>query len=166
MAKPLTRSVAVLLFSLSVSASVFAAHAASRVPTDDLCAPIKAFVASVKPRETRMLGFETSWFNRSTSATGLGLIGRSCHHEGYEPAKVACAALLEHASTEFAGINAMRVIMCLSPGTRFAPQTELGYIAFDLSYGSSNRGQNVSVVLEKPKAAEDPRMMTIEVDGY
>jgi hypothetical protein len=155
-----------LFYVVAVSSGAIPIQADARPFADQLCAPLKAFVASVKPGKTQTLEFETAWFTHLTGSADTGVIGKSCDHHGYNPARVACASLLKYSSTEFAGLNAMRVIMCLSPGTHFAPFAQLDQIALDFSYGYSNRGQNVSVKLGKAAAADDPRVMKLEVEGY
>lgn len=151
---------------LAFSSGAVPIHANARPVADQLCAPLKAFVASVNPGKTQTLEFETAWFTHLTGPADRGVIGKSCNHHGYAPARVACISLLKYGSTEFAGLNAMRVIMCLSPSTRFAPFVQLDQIVLGFSYGSSDRGQNVSVELEKAAAVNEPRIMKIEVDGY
>jgi hypothetical protein len=155
----------ILLGVATFGAALSPACATAGTKADPICAPLKAFVTSVKPHEERKIEFQTAWFSRSTSA-GLGFLGKSCDHGNYDPAKVACASLIKHSSTEFAGNNAMRVIACLSPATRFAPFVQLEHIDVEFSYGSSNRGQNVSVDLQPGNAQDDPRILTIEVNGY
>ncbi|APG05089.1 hypothetical protein BJI69_15090 [Luteibacter rhizovicinus DSM 16549] len=73
---------------------------------------------------------------------------------------------MKYSSTEFAGVNAMRIIECLSPATRFAPSVQLDHIHVDFSYGSSHRGQDITMDLQPGNAQNDPRILTIEVNGY
>jgi hypothetical protein len=159
------RRAGIALGSLALSATVIPAISATRAKADPLCAALRTFVASVKPDEKRKIEFRTSWFSNSKN-TDLGLIGKSCEHGGYDPARTACAALMKNTSIEFAGLNAIRVVQCLSPGTRFAGDVQLGHIDVEFTYGSKNRGQIVSVELKEPTKTNDPQVMTIEVDGY
>lgn len=152
--------------TIALGTFAFSVQAKTPRPTDPLCAPLKTFVASVKADEERALEFETSWFAPSTGAgAGVGTIEKTCTHGDYEPAKPACAALVKYGSIEFAGSNAIRVVQCLSPQTQFASTMQLRHISVDFSVGSEQRGQLVSIELEK-KGTMGRDLMRIDVSGY
>ena len=132
---------------------------------DQMCAPLRAFVVSVKPDETRKLEFQTSWGANFKGSSEPALYAKSCVHDKYAPAKAACDYLMEHGAVEFSGNNAMRALSCLSPGTRFGNYVQLNQAEFSFSYGTDNRGSNITL-----KYGEDPKLgamvLSITADGY
>ena len=72
---------------------------------------------------------------------------------------------MEHGAVEFSGGNAKEAVSCLSRGTTFADMLQMGAGEFDFSYGTDNRGSNVTV-----KFGEDSqlggRVLDITADGY
>jgi hypothetical protein len=152
--------------TLALGLAALSSRAKTLPPDDPLCGPLKAFVASVKAGDTRTLTFETSWFAGSTTA-GAGPVAfeKTCAHNGYAPARPACEALVKYGSIEFAGSNAMRAVQCLSPRTRFAPAMQLSQLSVDFSYGSDDRGENVSIELSAV-GETGRKLMKIDVDGY
>jgi hypothetical protein len=159
------RRAVVAMGCLALSATVMPALSATRHKPDPICASLNTFVVSVKPDEKHKIEFRTSWFSNSKDPE-VGQIGKRCDHGGYEPARAACAVLMKNTSIEFAGSNAMRIIECLSPGTRFSSDMQLDHIDVEFQHGSESRGQLISLQLKEPNVANDPRVITIEVEGY
>jgi hypothetical protein len=113
---------------------------------NDLCGPLRKFVASVKPNETRVLKFHTSWGSSfKDSNDGQTLAVKRCDHDGYEPAKAVCAYFMKHGTTEFSGNNAKTAVMCLSQKTRFGDSVSLDGIELSLTYGTEDHGSNVNI---------------------
>ena len=134
-------------------------------PRDPLCAPVRAFVDSVKASESRRLEFHTSWGQGFKDAAGYSLYAKRCDHDGYMPAKVACDALMEHGSAEFAGGNALRVLACLSPGMRFGRHVGLARIEMTVSYGSESRGSDVTIRFDHDERLGG-EILAIAAEGY
>ena len=137
----------------------------SAAQRDPFCAPIKAFVTSVKPSEIRKLEFHTSWGEGFKDTAGYSLYAKRCDHDGYEPAKLACHALMEQGSAEFAGDNALRVLACLSPGMRFSRHVSLGRIEMSISYGSDSQGSEVTIRLDRDEQLGS-KVLAIAAEGY
>lgn len=142
---------------------MFAHQAASAA--DGLCGPLRKFVESVKPNETRLLKFHTIWGSDFKDSKEWAMGAKRCEHNGYDPAKSVCAYFMEHGATEFSGNNAKSAVMCLSPKTHFAPRMELHTISVSLTYGTDDRGSNVDI-----EYSEDNELggmvLSITVDGY
>jgi hypothetical protein len=133
--------------------------------TDQLCAPLRAFVASVKPDETKTLEFHTSWGGNFKDSAEPVIFAKRCNHFGYAPAKSVCACLMEYGVTEFAGNNFRRAVMCLSPRTRLDSGVSVSGASMSLTYGSPNRGASVSL-----EFSEDPQIggmvLKVVAHGY
>jgi len=133
----------------------------------DLCGPLRHFVESVKPGDTRRLEFHTSWGGdfKDSAADPDTLSAKRCLHFNYGPAKEVCTYLMEHGATEFAGNNAKDAVMCLSKTTRFADRLVLDGIQISFMYGTGNRSSNVDL-----EYSEDPHLggmvLSIAVRGY
>lgn len=110
-----------------------------------LCAPLRSFVNSVKPGETREFTFHTSWGGNFKDSQEVVIYAKRCIHNNYAPAKMVCDYLMESGAVEFAGNNVKDVVTCLSPKTHFAPRFGLYRASFSFSVGSDNRGSNVEV---------------------
>jgi hypothetical protein len=132
---------------------------------DTLCAPLRKFVESVKPHESKTIIFRTSWGAEFKDSEEPALVEKRCQHDGYDPAKLVCTEFMAHGSTEFAGTNARSAISCLSRDTRFAPRLSVHVIAVSFSYGTDDRGSLVEISL-----AEDDVVggmaLTITAEGY
>jgi hypothetical protein len=132
---------------------------------DGLCEPLREFVESVKPDETRVLKFHTSWGKNFTDSDEPAMYAKRCDHDGYEPAKKVCAYLVKFGATEFSGNNAKAAIACLSSRTLFPRRSQLQAISLSMTYGTDNRGDNVDV-----EYAEDYELggmvLSITVRGY
>jgi hypothetical protein len=153
------RSFAVTLGLLPLLAYQAAAMAA------DLCKPLRSFVESVKPDESRALEFHTSWGSDFKDSTEAAIYAKRCIHHGYAPARAVCAYLMEHGAVEFSGNNAKAVVSCLSPKTRFAPKLLLDQITLSLSYGTEDRGANIDISLLGDEKLGG-MVLTIEARGY
>jgi hypothetical protein len=133
--------------------------------TDTLCEPLRKFVESVKPRESKTITFRTSWGAGFKDSEGPSLAEKRCQHDGYDAAKLVCADFMANESTEFPGTTARSAISCLSRDTRFAPRITLHAIAVSFSYGTDDRGSLVDITL-----AEDSIVggmaLTITAEGY
>jgi hypothetical protein len=140
---------------------------AGKAKGDLLCAPLRAFVASVKKDESRTLEFHTSWggdFKDSTSS-GYVFAAKRCIHSDYGPARSVCDYLMNHSAIEFSGNNAKDAIACLAPATRFSPRMRLDRVDVSFYYGTESRGSNVQVTF-----SEDGNIggmvLIVKADGY
>ena len=134
---------------------------------DSTCSRLREFVESVQPDETRSIQFHTNWggnFKDSTDPTPV-LYAKRCEHHQYPLAKAVCGSLMEHGAVEFSGGNAKEALSCLSRGTTFADMLQLGAGEFEFSYGTDDRGSNVTI-----KFGEDPKLggmvLDITAAGY
>ena len=127
---------------LASVALVPAAHAA---PAPEFCKLLRAFVASVRPDETREFTFRTSWGSNFRDDPEPAMGAKRCDHDGYGPAKNVCAYLMEHGSTEFPGADVKDAISCLSRKTQFDRRLSLNLASFHFSYGSDNRGALIDI---------------------
>ena len=114
--------------------------------TDPLCAPLRAFVESVKPDETKSFEFRTSWGGNFKDSMEPAIFAKRCNHFGYGPAEPVCAYLMAHGAVEFSENNLKRAAMCLSPKTRLDPGLSI-FGVVSLTYGSDNRGAHVILEL-------------------
>jgi hypothetical protein len=111
-----------------------------------LCGPLRKFVESVKPHESKVLEFHTSWGSGfKDSDDKLTLYAKRCDHNDYEPAKAVCAYLMKQGAIEFSGNNAKAAVMCLSQETHFGDRLLLDGIEISLTYGTDDRGSNVEI---------------------
>ena len=144
---------------------------AAKAATDSLCAPLRAFAASIGPGQKHELVFRTSWGGDFKDAPEKSppeqtrLYAKRCDGSRYEAAERVCAVLMEHASVEFGNVNAMRAIECLSPKTHFANHTRFELGEFSLMYGTENRGANITVSFEEDKKVGG-MALRIAADGY
>ena len=106
---------------------------------DELCGPLRRFIESVKPDETRVLKFHTTWGSNFKDSDEWAMRAKRCDHDGYEPAKAVCQYFMEYGATEFSGSNAIEAVECLSAKTRFGP-LRLHALSLSLTYGTENRG--------------------------
>lgn len=138
---------------------------ATPAKADPLCAPLRAFVASVKSDETKTLEFHTSWGGNFKDSTEPAIFAKRCNHFGYGPADVVCTYLMEHGAIEFSDTNFKRAVMCLLPRTRLDSGLSVSGAAMSLSYGSPDRGAHVSLVF-----SEDSQLggmvLRVAADGY
>ena len=142
---------------------VIAYHTA--LAEDDLCEPLRSFVESVGPDETRVLKFHTTWGSNFNDSQGWVMGAKRCNDFDYDPAKGVCAHFMKHGATEFAGMNAKRAVECLAPGVTFAGRIDLQLISLSLTYGTEDRGAIVDITF-----LEDEEIggmaLTISADGY
>ena len=132
--------------------------------TDPLCAPLRAFVASVKPSETKTFEFRTSWGGNFKDSTEPAISAKRCSHFGYGPAEPVCAYLMAHGAVEFSENNLKRAVMCLSQRTRLDPGLSI-FGVVSLTYGSDNRGAHVSLELADD-AQVGGMVLRVAADGY
>jgi hypothetical protein len=132
---------------------------------DYLCAPLREFVESVKPHQSKTIIFRTSWGAEFKDSEEPSLAEKRCQHDGYDPAKLVCADLMAHGSTEFAGVNARRAVSCLSRETRFAPRLSVHLIAVSFVYGTPDRGSFVDISLTEDEVVGG-MALTITAEGY
>jgi hypothetical protein len=151
--------------ALALGSAFFPCLATPKVSSEQVCVPLRAFVASVKAGETRKLAFHTSWGTSFRDSTDREIYAKRCIHSGYAPAEAVCAYLTEHGQIEFSGINAMQAIECLSSGTHFGPNFQLSTVDVEFSYGTEQRGSNVTI-----KFDEDSKLggmvLSITAEGY
>ena len=138
------------------------------VAEDGLCKPLREFVASVKPNETHVLRFHTSWgsnFKDDKDDEEPVFWAKRCENGGYDPAKAVCDFLMEHGATEFSGNNAKSALSCLSAKSPFAAGMQIHAISVSITVGTENRGALVDVDF-----AEDTSIggmvLSITADGY
>jgi hypothetical protein len=136
-------------------------------PSDQLCSPMRAFVASVGPDVTREVVFYTSWGGgfKGEENEKDAMFAKRCVHDGYAPAKAVCESLMQNGAVEFSGHNATRTVSCLSKHTRFANRMLLEQGLFRFNYGTENRGAIVTVSF-----AEDEKLgamaLRVKAEGY
>jgi hypothetical protein len=138
---------------------------AAMAKTDPVCAPLRAFVASVGKDDKRTLEFHTSWGSNFRNDPQPAIAARQCIHGNYAPAQAACAMLMEHGATEFAGYNFRRALLCLSPKTRLDRGVRFTTAQVQLTYGSEHRGGIVDIDLVAD-ATLGGMVLKIAVDGY
>jgi hypothetical protein len=138
---------------------------AACAPKDPLCAPLKAFAASVEPNERQEFAFHTMWggpFKDDPSAQVI--YQKRCFHNGFEPGKAVCSYLLKHGNIEFSEIDAKRALECLSPATRLG-RLRLDSGVFTLSYGTDRRGSHVEI-LYGDDSVMGGMVLRIVAEGY
>ena len=132
---------------------------------DPFCKPINAFVESIKPGETHEIKFLTAWGRNFKGHSEPVLSAKRCEYQGYEPASYVCKVLMDSASVEFAGKNAMRVVSCLSPETQFASGIQLENVSLYFSHGTVERGSEVVVEFTEDKAL-GAMVLKVVANGY
>lgn len=151
-----------LIFSLGVVALAANIPAAAE---DGLCKSLRQFIASVKPDETHILKFRTSWGSNFKDEAEQALSAKRCDHGGYDPAKAVCDYLMEHGATEFPGNNAKSAVSCLSKQTRLAPGMQIHAISISITVGTENRGSLVDIELDEDTGLGG-MVLSITADGY
>ena len=150
-----------LAILLLFAAPVLGSHARGK---DPLCAEVNAFLASVKPDETRTLTLRTFWGARE-EGDQIVIGSKSCEHNDYGPGEKLCTYLIQNSSTEFAGYNAKRILNCLTPKPGIAADLEIHSGSFSTTYGSPNRGALVDLQLSPDKSAGE-MVLHLQADGY
>jgi hypothetical protein len=146
-------------------AAVLPCGSAGAAQPDPMCAPVRAFVGSVKPDDTRQVAFHTSWGSNFNGSSVPAIFAKQCIHHDYAQAKELCAYLMAHGAVEFSGTNAQRALVCLSPGTRFNERVQLNQGEFSFSYGTDQRGSNVTLTYA-PDTKLGGMVLAITADGY
>jgi len=134
-------------------------------PQDLLCAPLRAFAKSIAPGQTRAVEFHTVWGGDFKSMTARSLYTIQCIDHGYQPGKAVCNVLMHDGAIEFSGNNAKRAVSCLSPATQWGSPMMLDGLELSFSYGTPNRGSNITVSYG-PASKERGMVMVIEAVGY
>lgn len=155
------KTIPALTVLLLLGMPALASHAKQK---DPLCAEVKAFLASVKPDETRTISLRTFWGARE-EGDQIVIGSKSCEHNDYEPGEKLCAYLIQNSSTEFAGYNAKRILNCFIPGPGITADLEIHSGSFSTTYGSPNRGALVDFQLAPDKGAGD-MVLHLQADGY
>lgn len=150
--------------TLALTLFLTAGTAPAKKP-DPLCAPVRAFVGSVGPDESREIAFHTSWGSNFSDAEEPALFAKQCMHQGYEPGRPACRALMEHGAVEFSNTNAERLVSCLAPDTRWGAHVQLLQGSFSLRHGSDNRGSHVKVTYG-PDPVRGGAVLRLVAGGY
>jgi hypothetical protein len=141
---------------------------AANVPAaaeDGLCKSLKSFVSSVKPDETRVLKFHTSWGSNFKDDDEPAFSAKRCDHGGYDPAKAVCAYLMEHGATEFSGNNAKSAVSCLSSQTHVAAGMQIHSVSVSFSVGTESRGSLVDIEFVEDTILGG-MVLSITADGY
>jgi hypothetical protein len=153
------------ILALALLAMTAAWQAQAKVSPDPMCGLLRAFVASVGPRETRSIEFHTSWGQNFKTSSAPAIYAKRCVSHDYASADAVCAYLMEYGMIEFSGNNAEQALTCLSKGTKFGLHVQLVQAEFSFPYGSDERGSNVTI-----KYGEDRdtggMVLTITIDGY
>ena len=149
-------SIALVTLSLPVTATA---------GTDPLCGPLREFVRSVQPGESKAIEFHSSWGGNFKDASEPAIFAKRCNHYGYGPAEAVCTYLMEHGAIEFSDNNLKRAVMCLSPKSRMDSGLSLNSAVISLTYGSPARGSRVNLEFD-----EDPQVggmvLKLAADGY
>ncbi|TCI07955.1 hypothetical protein EZM97_25135 [Dyella soli] len=140
---------------------------AANAARDPMCAPLKAFVASIAPKESKQVLFRTSWFGgfKDDPQTERSVMAKRCDDSGYAPGRTLCDALITYGVTEFAELNAMSAIHCLAPDMRFGRHTTLRRIDLEISSGTDSRGSFITLHFA-PDEAIGGNVLTITAKGY
>jgi hypothetical protein len=133
--------------------------------TDGLCAPLRSFVESVAAEQTKTFKFHTIWGGNFKDEEGRAIYSKRCRYFDYGPADTVCKYLMDHGAVEFSDNNFKRVVACLSPKTRFAPNVSIQTASVSFIYGSDRRGADISV-----KLSEDEEIggvvLEVKAEGY
>ena len=155
----------IIAFCVLAATLTLSACAALSSRNDPMCPPLRSFVASVMPDESRAISFHTIWGGNFKGQAESVIFAKRCIHDGYVPAKPICKYLTEHGATEFAGRNAQRAISCLADRTKFDSQIQFSRGVFRFSYGTPDRGSLVEIEFGDDKEVGG-ELMRINADGY
>jgi hypothetical protein len=117
------------LVMLLIAPLVVTGCASLRNQPDGMCAEIARFANSTGDASAHKVELVNDWggpISQQESQKGdFTLYVKRCDHGGYDPAKVLCAYLMEHTSTEFPYNTVRRALLCLNdPAT--SPYTARG----------------------------------------
>ncbi|WP_445427534.1 hypothetical protein [Alishewanella sp. HL-SH05] len=143
-----------LMFSQSVIAG-----------SDDLCPHLKEFLSSVGVDQSASIELHTSWGANFKDDDGDVMAAKRCIHGNAASAKKACEYLMKNASTEFAGVNFKRFLLCLSPSTKIENSVQFSHAAVSLSFGSEDRGALLDLSLEEDEHIGG-MVLKLEAEGY
>ena len=140
-------------------------YASGKAMQDPLCVPLRAFAKSVVAGQTHSVEFHTVWGGDFNSVTARTVYETRCIDRGYEPAKAVCKSLMQHGAIEFSGNNAKSAVSCLSPATHFGAPIDSDGLDLSFSYGTPNRGSNITVSYG-PATDMRGMVMLITAAGY
>ena len=138
---------------------------ASASSTSDFCKALRTFVESVGPNDTREFTFRTSWGFNFKDEVELALAAKRCEHGDYAPANKVCEYLMEHGYIEFSDGDVKDAVTCLSRKTKFDPRLSINVAEFSFSYGSANRGSQITITY-KPDPMIGGMAFRLVADGY
>lgn len=131
---------------------------------DPLCAPLRGFVSSVEPKQSRELALHTRFGSNFNNEPNEAIAAKYCEHKGYAPAQSVCAVFMEHAAIEFAEINLTRALTCLAPDAHFGG-LRVGSGTFSLYYGDDDRASAVSIEY-RPDPVMGGMVLRVAAKGY
>lgn len=113
--------------------------------SDPLCRPLREFIRSVQPGETRSLEFHTSWGGNFKDSSEPVIFAKRCDHYGYGPAESVCAYLMGYGAVEFSENNLKHALMCLSPKTRIGSDLSFSKTGISLMYDNPDHSNHVAL---------------------
>jgi hypothetical protein len=153
-------------FLLIVGAISSPAEARGR---DPLCAPMKAFVASVEEGQEQSIVFRTHWgggFSDEAEDGEVIFAAKRCDADSdHAPAATACRALMEEGAIEFADSNFRRIVTCLSPKSKFAAGISIHHAGYRFTVGDEEVGAFVTIEFA-PDEKIGGMAMRILTSGY
>lgn len=155
----------VRLLLIVVALALLSAQTAIAKERDPLCPPLRAFVQSVMPDESKTFEFRTSWGGNFKDSKEPAIFAKRCNHFGYGPAQTVCAYLMEHGAIEFSDNNFKRAVMCLTPKTRLDPGLSVSGATISLGYGNDDRGAHVNLEFVEDTQVGD-MVLRVAADGY
>ena len=155
------------VFCLLMVSAVFSPAEARE--KDPLCAPLKAFVASVAEDQEQTIVFRTHWggdFSDEAKDDEDTLAAKRCERDpGHAPAVAACGVLMEEGAIEFSDANFRRVVTCLSPKSRLAKGISIHHAGYRFTVGDDDAGAFVTIDFE-PDEKIGGMALRILVEGY
>ena len=136
---------------------------AQAVEASELCAPLRAFVTSVGSGETHQIDFHAIWGSNFKGRAQDSLAAKECDHGGYTPAQAVCLYLVKHGLSEFAEINVINTVACLSKKTRFGDDARLDRLDTTLAYKTRGRRFDVTIRYGQDEAMGGTVMTVIVV---
>ena len=133
--------------------------------SDDLCPHLKEFLNSVEVGQSASIELHTSWGANFKDNDEDVMAAKRCIHGDVPSAKKACEYLMNNTSTEFAGINFKRFLLCLSPNTQIENGVQFSHALVSLSFGSKDRGALLDLSLEEDEHIGG-MVLKLEAEGY
>lgn len=116
---------------------------------DELCPYLTNFFNSVKVDQVTSIELHTSWGSNFKGHDEDVIAAKRCLHGDISSAKKACEYLMDNTSTEFAGVNFKRFLLCLSPKTNIATDIQFSHAVVSLYFGNDERGARLNLSLEE-----------------